>query len=73
MGDDPHDVAVEGIRATAKALGIEGVDPVLTARLAGMVVGLLLRDPWAEAAKAGAAKAAEVTTLAEADRLGRER
>jgi hypothetical protein len=70
---EPHDVAVKAVGDVAKSMNLD-VDPVLVARVAGLVIGVLAGNTWAEAEKAGVDRAvAKVTDLAAADAAGRAR
>lgn len=69
---DPTTIAEESIQSVAKTLGVN-VDPVLVAKLAGLVVGVLTGNKWAEAEKAGLDRAANITSLEAADAAGRAR
>jgi hypothetical protein len=58
---------VGAIAAVAVAIPGASVDPALLAWLAEMVVGALLKDPFAEARKARAAAQAEIVDGASAE------
>ena len=49
------------------------IDPVLVARLAGLLAGAIMGDPWADAERAGVERAARVQTLADAENAARGR
>lgn len=65
---DPEQLAEISIRTLSNMLapGVE-VDPVLVARLAGVVTGALMGNSWEEALRVGEQRAARIKTVADAE------
>lgn len=74
MISDPEELTEVSIKALASMIrpGLE-VDPILVARLAGTIVGVLLGNAWDTAVLHGLTRAEKLKSVADADKAARER
>lgn len=69
---DPQQVAETAVASVAQQLGFK-VDPQMVAQLAGFIIGAVTQDKWADAVKAGLARAERVKDVASAEAAAVER